>query len=355
MKKNSAATMKDEYIKLLEQGYKPEDLKKFTDEMTKKTPSQVKDVKPTPTMKMKTPGAIGSVEEDIEYLKGNDFGSQKLAMDGNCPIKDGKNPDASEDVEYLKKNDFSKTAKDKNPEASEDLEALRKNNFSKKAGGLFPPTKYLVSIYIPQKNEDGTYTQNKSKKEITANTPNEAAKKFVSEVLKESPDSLVLKEEHPVKNGDSVSRVWSTLLQGYGQKLWVREVEPMRVGGSSKKAAKLDTFVEQYLVSALWSSTDDTGEPLDKEHGVSDFAPEAIQQAVADCNSFKSKAGDLIAEYDETDVAHDFWLTRNGHGAGFWDGDYEAEVGKKLTEIAKSFGESSPYIGDDGKIYLYQG
>ena len=55
---------------------------------------------------------------------------------------------------------------------------------------------------------------------------------------------------------------------------------------------------------------------------------------------------------DMEQVAHDFWLTRNRHGAGFWDGDYEEEAGKKLTEIAHSFGEVHPYVGDDGKIYI---
>lgn len=34
---------------------------------------------------------------------------------------------------------------------------------------------------------------------------------------------------------------------------------------------------------------------------------------------------------------HDFWFTRNGHGAGFWDGAYTH--GDELTEIAKAFGE----------------
>jgi hypothetical protein len=50
-------------------------------------------------------------------------------------------------------------------------------------------------------------------------------------------------------------------------------------------------------------------------------------------------------------VGHDFWLTRNGHGAGFWDrgiGDY----GDALTEHAHSFGASDVYVGDDGRLYV---
>ena len=49
---------------------------------------------------------------------------------------------------------------------------------------------------------------------------------------------------------------------------------------------------------------------------------------------------------------HDFWLTRNGHGAGFWDGDYDDEVGTELTKIAHTFKELDCYVGDDGKIHF---
>ena len=62
---------------------------------------------------------------------------------------------------------------------------------------------------------------------------------------------------------------------------------------------------------------------------------------------------------DETQVAHDFWLTRNGHGAGFWDRTYNNDVdgkkGDKLTKIAEKFGGSTLYVGDDGKIYSFDG
>jgi hypothetical protein len=51
-------------------------------------------------------------------------------------------------------------------------------------------------------------------------------------------------------------------------------------------------------------------------------------------------------------VAHDFWLTRNHHGAGFWDGDYPEPLGKQLTELAHSYGECELYVGDDSKIYI---
>ena len=47
----------------------------------------------------------------------------------------------------------------------------------------------------------------------------------------------------------------------------------------------------------------------------------------------------------------DFWLTRNGHGAGFWDGDRKAPHSDKLTELSKSFGQVDLFVGDDSRIY----
>ena len=37
------------------------------------------------------------------------------------------------------------------------------------------------------------------------------------------------------------------------------------------------------------------------------------------------------------DAGGDFHLTRNGHGAGFWDGGWP-EHGDELTELAKPYG-----------------
>lgn len=43
---------------------------------------------------------------------------------------------------------------------------------------------------------------------------------------------------------------------------------------------------------------------------------------------------------------HDFALTRNHHGAGFWDRGY-GDVGDRLTEAAQAYGEHS-VLTDDG-------
>ena len=119
--------------------------------------------------------------------------------------------------------------------------------------------------------------------------------------------------------------------------------------GISKNALK------QYLGSALWSSTDDEDEPLDTNYSIRDIDKSVLNQAKKDLNKFWKQAGDLLKGEDETDIAHDFWLTRNGHGAGFWDRKYnndeDGTKGDTLTKIAEKFGEINLYVGDDGKIY----
>lgn len=116
----------------------------------------------------------------------------------------------------------------------------------------------------------------------------------------------------------------------------------------------LDEFTTAYIEAALWSSTDDfddaTGVPLDENHGPEDIAPETLAQIVADCADFQTAHYDDISD-DLSRAGHDFWLTRNRHGAGFWDGDYPQAIGAKLTEASHAYGEVNLYVGDDGQIY----
>lgn len=119
-------------------------------------------------------------------------------------------------------------------------------------------------------------------------------------------------------------------------------------------------FVDAYLQAALWASMDDGGRPLDAQYTVDDFSKEAIDKSIKESNDFiLSNRKDLESVGDESWIAavgvtrhgHDFWLTRNGHGAGFWDRGYGA-IGKRLTDAAHAYGEASVYAGDDGKLHI---
>ena len=73
-----------------------------------------------------------------------------------------------------------------------------------------------------------------------------------------------------------------------------------------------------------------------------------------ECAEFQATHATLLSEayrdrYDASSAGHDFWLTRNHHGAGFWDRGL-GEVGRKLTEAAHVYGDYDLYVGDDGKV-----
>jgi hypothetical protein len=113
----------------------------------------------------------------------------------------------------------------------------------------------------------------------------------------------------------------------------------------------MDTFLESYLETAAWSSTDENGEPLDSlTYADVEWSSGALAQAKSDCQAFIQQTTNLVESTPQ--VAHDFWLTRNHHGSGFLDGDYPKELGEQLTKIAHSFGECNIYVGDDKQFYF---
>ncbi len=127
-------------------------------------------------------------------------------------------------------------------------------------------------------------------------------------------------------------------------------------------AIQLDQFTRAYVECALWSSTDNAddqgGEPLDANYDAGDIAEETLASMAADCEAFQR---DNQADLDNCDLSldrqgHDFWLNRNGHGAGFWDEGYRKDASvnealNRLSEASKVYGSVDLYVGDDGKIH----
>lgn len=111
------------------------------------------------------------------------------------------------------------------------------------------------------------------------------------------------------------------------------------------------TVAHHYLIAALWSSTDAKGEPLGSIYSLDDVSTEALSKALEDCTEFIQRCGPRLRPLEPEQVGHDFWLTRNGHGAGFWDRGLGV-LGELLSEAARSFGECELYVGDDGLIYM---
>lgn len=133
-----------------------------------------------------------------------------------------------------------------------------------------------------------------------------------------------------------------------------------------------DAFTQAYIECLLWSSTA-YGSPeetkADPNHegnfdssfqscGYDEFTPEALKRILEDCENFQQANAALLkrwyTEASETPerAGHDFWLTRNRHGAGFWDrwssGTPQDEIGRQLTDAAHAYGSSDPYWTPEG-------
>ena len=115
-----------------------------------------------------------------------------------------------------------------------------------------------------------------------------------------------------------------------------------------------ETMIDGYVTCALWSSTDEDGEALDAVYGPGDIADEATEAMAAECRDFLDlldREGLDWSAWTPEQLGHDFWLTRNSHGAGFWDRGH-GETGDRLTALSKPYGASDLYVGDDGAIYV---
>lgn len=113
----------------------------------------------------------------------------------------------------------------------------------------------------------------------------------------------------------------------------------------------MDAFTMSYIKTALWSSVDDYGLPMNTYLSVDWFAPETLESIKNDCEKFQRDNAELIGD-KVVYAGRDFWLTRNHHGAGFWDGGWEENIGQELTKVSHTYKECNLYVGDDGMIYF---
>lgn len=77
--------------------------------------------------------------------------------------------------------------------------------------------------------------------------------------------------------------------------------------------------------------------------------------AYGDIKRFIMLAGDeavqeAIDENGLFQLGMDIWFTRNGHGSGFFDRNYENE--DSLMEAGRKLKSKDLYVGDDGKLYF---
>lgn len=122
----------------------------------------------------------------------------------------------------------------------------------------------------------------------------------------------------------------------------------------------LAEFTRAYLTCALWASVP-IGEPDSESdasleslgYGVENCCAETTAKARADCEAFARDHYALLRQvcrigYGWGAAGHDFFLSRNGHGAGFFDRGREPQW-DDLQRAAKAWGSTEQVTeNDDG-------
>jgi hypothetical protein len=124
----------------------------------------------------------------------------------------------------------------------------------------------------------------------------------------------------------------------------------------------IDTVLNAYLDCAVWVShplTEDAAPDAslaDLGHTRRSCCDATVQQAREDITAFLTENADHLAQvlddsYLFSDVGHDFFLSRNGHGAGFLD--RRGSVFAALQKSAKGYGPTEQVrTHDNGTVTI---
>ena len=113
----------------------------------------------------------------------------------------------------------------------------------------------------------------------------------------------------------------------------------------SRNLSNVDEFTCGYIEAMFFTETSDAAD----EHAdatVADISDDGWAEIIKDCSQFQLENEELLetvydgSKYDAEQAGRDFWLTRNGHGAGFWDRGLEESAAQALSNAARGFGEA---------------
>jgi hypothetical protein len=148
---------------------------------------------------------------------------------------------------------------------------------------------------------------------------------------------------------------------------------------------ELNYILKGYLDCALWTeedrlkdeqetnklnidfNEDDTDDEMDdfekmykrkntsKQFTIEDIETNSLISTYNDIKEFIRNAGSnainyAIKENGYERLGHDIWLTRNGHGAGFFDHNYDDDIQTKLIEAGKNLKEKHLYVTEENQL-----
>lgn len=119
-------------------------------------------------------------------------------------------------------------------------------------------------------------------------------------------------------------------------------------------------FFRGFVTCGAWCDTWDHETPFDRANGPElkenadvDKLDDSVLPAFWECAEFVRFQWADLAALDPNRAGHDFWLSRNGHGAGFWDRGY-GKTGERLHEASKPYG-SCMFIWDGERLEFMDG
>lgn len=119
-------------------------------------------------------------------------------------------------------------------------------------------------------------------------------------------------------------------------------------------------FIDGYISALLWSSMvyPSDGEPVNAD--TFELSTAGRAKCESDCRAFCTKNEEIISQaislpgYDASQAGHDFALTRNGHGAGYWDREnLPIVLGELLTAASHRTGEVYAQLDDANEVEFF--
>lgn len=145
------------------------------------------------------------------------------------------------------------------------------------------------------------------------------------------------------------------IMKGYIQAALFTEEERINdeYGGEHDEIFKDDEHEDDELEKLIKISASMNQKGIEK-FSKEDIEPDSMIKTYMDIKEFISIVGDridvAIEENGFEQIGHDLWLTRNRHGAGFFDRGYDDETEKLLIDASHKLGEVDLYINDNMKL-----
>jgi hypothetical protein len=160
-------------------------------------------------------------------------------------------------------------------------------------------------------------------------------------IITESQYKLLLESKITQEEKDYLKEV----VRGYVETaLWTEEErleDEMGYDEDDDEMSEIDAIIKSYNKKDFSN--------FEKE----DIDADSLLDTYSDIKEFTNLLSDsTLDEVEPFDLGMDFWLTRNGHGSGFWDRGYSEETEEDLMSVVKNFKEKNLVIGDDLMLHF---